>query len=377
MNCVPSDRAAHDRRVAPDVTGMSATRVHRAQTAPRLGRRAIVTMGMFDGMHRAHQQLVGSTVRLAHRLRGLSVAITFDPDPHVVVNRARMQPSLMPLDARLAHLAALGIDVIWVIPFTRPFSRMTAEQFVRRVLVRRLHAAVLVVGEQFMFGRNRRGDLTVLRAVSAAHGLAVRPIREIRLGGAAISSSRIRTMLAAGRLAEAARLLGRPPVLYGVVERGAGRGRRLGFPTANLRLTSQVLPPQGVYAVMVHLRHEGRARPGVMNLGSRPTFGDGPLTCEVHLPSFSGSLLGQSISVSLLGWLRHERCFATLQELTRHIRRDLIRARRAKICRDTGAEQRIQKAGLGSGEVGERRQHGIDAGDRGHGERIAESRSHI
>jgi riboflavin kinase/FMN adenylyltransferase len=303
--------------------------------------RAVVAVGMFDGMHLAHQRLIRATVRLARRLQGTGVAITFDPDPQRIVDPAHAQPALMPLEARVAFLQALGIERVWIIPFTKRFSRLGAEPFIRRILVGRLRASAVIVGETFAFGQGRQGDLGVLQAVGRSCGMRVLPLRQVRRGGAPVSSSRIRRLITRGALAPAARLLGRPPALYGVVVHGAGRGRRLGFRTANIRLISQVVPPQGVYAVAVH-RRDGRGkraaagRPfalgeliggGVMNLGVRPTFGSGPMACEVHVLGFSGTLMGQALSVSLLSRLRGERRFASLDALRRQVRRDIARAR--------------------------------------------------
>ena len=295
--------------------------------------RAVVTVGVFDGVHLAHQRLIRATVQEARRVRGTSVALTFDPDPHAVLDPAHAPPALMPLSARVEHLAELGVDWIWVVPFTKRFARMTAEQFVRRVLIRRLRAAALVVGAAFVFGRNRQGNMDVLRAIAPAHGMRVMSLRQVQHSGRSISSSRIRRLIARGRLAQAAALLGRAPELYGVVVRGAGRGRALGTPTANIAIRSCALPPRGVYAVMVRALGASRARRGVigggvMNLGVRPTFGPGPCVCEVHLPGFSGSLLGRPVRVSLLARLRGERRFPSAEALLAQIRRDLTRATR-------------------------------------------------
>jgi riboflavin kinase/FMN adenylyltransferase len=289
--------------------------------------RAVVTVGVFDGLHRAHKQVVQSTVQIARRLKGTSLVITFDPDPQLILDPAHAQPVLMPLEARLVHLRALGVDWVWVIPFTKRFARVTAEQFIRRILIHRLHAAALVVGETFVFGRNRGGDMDVLRALGPPHGMRVVPVRQMRREGAPISSSRIRGLIARGQLALARGLLGRAPELYGTVVHGAGRGRQLGFPTANIRLVSQVLPPRGVYAVVAQSLDHRQGWRGVMNLGVRPTFGPGPLVCEVHLLGFSGRLLGRNVSVSLLARLRNERCFPNPLALSRQLRRDLNRAR--------------------------------------------------
>ena len=299
-------------------------------------RRAVVTVGIFDGVHRAHQQLIRATIRQARRLRGTSVIITFDPDPQAVLHPAQAQPALMPFDERLALMRTLGIEWVWVIPFTRRFSRLTARQFIDRILIGRLHAAAVILGARFVFGRNRHGDMEVLRAVGSKHGLQVITLRQVTAGGVSISSSRIRRLITEGKLSSARRLLGRAPSLDGTVVRGAGRGRRLGFPTANIRLSTQACPPRGVYAVQLYARaHHGASRVllgnGVMNLGVRPTFGPGPLVCEVHLLKshvLKTRLLGRSVSVSLLARLRAERRFSSPQALVRQVRRDITRARR-------------------------------------------------
>lgn len=289
--------------------------------------RAVVTVGVFDGVHIAHQRLIRSTVQLAHRLDGTSVAVTFDPDPQVVLDPAHAQPALMPLEVRVATLQALGLDWVWVLPFTTQFARMTAEQFIRRVLVHRLRARALVIGEAFVFGNDRRGDMDVLQRLGPSYGIRVVPVRQVRRRGAPVSSSRIRRLIGLGGLAQARGLLGRPPALYGVVVPGAGRGRRLGFPTANIRLIPQVVPPRGVYAVAVRSEDGRHVWRGVMNLGVRPTFGPGPMVCEVHLLGFAGTLLGRPVSVSFLTRLRDERCFPSRQALSRQVRRDIARAR--------------------------------------------------
>ena len=288
--------------------------------------RAVATVGVFDGVHVAHQRLIRSTVRLARRLRGTAIVVTFDPDPQVILSPSTVPPALMPLEERLHHLAVLGVDWVWVIPFTARFAQTTAEQFVRRILVERLRATTLIVGERFVFGNNRRGNLRMLRTFGATHGLQVVPVPSVRRSGRLVSSSRIRRLIGQGQLAAAKRLLGYPPTLYGTVVRGAGRGKHLGVPTANVQLVPQTLPPQGVYAVTAVVGTRRRA--GAMNFGTRPTFGPGPLVCEVHLLEFSGALNGQPIALELLTRLRRERCFENPGALIRQVQRDLARPRR-------------------------------------------------
>ncbi|MBI2885527.1 MAG: bifunctional riboflavin kinase/FAD synthetase [Candidatus Omnitrophica bacterium] len=288
--------------------------------------RAVATIGMFDGVHPGHQRLIRTTVRLARRLRATSVVVTFHPDPQQVLN-AHTPPPLTSLDRRLDLIKALGADVVWVLPFTRAFSRITPEAFVREVLRDRLRAAAVVVGDTFAFGRDRRGDLRMLRELSRPHGMRVVVVPPVTRGGAAVSSSRIRALLQQGRWRRAAQLLGHPVELTGRVVRGAGRGARLGFPTANLAVGSSVAPPRGVYAVEVWV---GRRRwPGVMNVGMRPTFRTASTTvCEVHLIGFRGRLYSRAIAVLLRARLRDERKFSSAQALQRQIARDVRRAGR-------------------------------------------------
>ncbi len=290
-------------------------------------RRAVVTIGVFDGVHVAHQQLIRRTVAAARRVHGTSVVITFNPDPQHVLHPAGAFRALMPLAERLRHLEALGVAWIWVIPFTRRFARLSAATFVTRFLLRRLRPLLIIAGSDFAFGQSRRGSMAVLRALGASQGVRVDAVPPIRRLGRPVSSSRIRRLIEAGRLEDARALLGRPPALYGRVVRGAGRGRRLGMPTANLRLIPQVTPPRGVYAVWVEDGH--RRWRGVMNLGVRPTFGPGPLVCEVHLIGFSGSLSQRSLIVRLVRRLRSERRFASATALQRQVRRDRRLALRA------------------------------------------------
>ena len=308
------------RRPIRILRGLSA--IHRAPP------RTVVAVGVFDGVHRGHRRILRAAVRLARRQRALAVALTFDPDPQCVLAPAQAAPALMPLADRVRALAATGVDWVLVVPFTQRFAHMTGRQFIDHVLVGRLHACTLVVGEHFRFGRGQGGNLALLRRLGPSRGLDVVFVPEVRHGGAPISSSRIRRLIAAGELAQARVLLGRPAALYGRVVPGAGRGRRLGFPTANVALREHVLPPQGVYAVTVERPGARWRGPGVMNLGVRPTFGGGPVVCEVHVLGFSGSLRGAALVVHLLMRLRAERCFANAAALRQHIQRDVQRARR-------------------------------------------------
>lgn len=298
---------------------------------------AVVTIGMFDGLHRAHQKIIRTVVRLARNSHGTSLVVTFDPDPLSILDPKRAQPILMPLFVRLHYLKLWGVDQLVVIPFTQRFAQMKAETFIQDILIKRFHTHILVVGDAFQFGRGRRGSMRLLERLGPRYDMRIVPVPAIKRSGAVVSSSRIRRLIQEGKLSKARMLLGRNPTLYGTVVRGAGRGHRLGIPTANVKLSSQVIPPQGVYAVYVcpETWHHARAQidsphcwGGVMNLGTRPTFGSGPLVCEAHLFGFSGRLYGRNVSVSLLARLRSEKCFESPRALIRQVHRDMTRARR-------------------------------------------------
>lgn len=289
-------------------------------------RAAVVTVGVYDGVHQAHSRIIRKVVREARRVRGTSIVLTFDPDPERVLNPKRPPCELMPLGARLETIEALGVDCVWVIRFTKRFAKTTASVFAKKILIEQLNTRCLIVGETFLFGKDRLGDRTMLEALGHRHGMRVIGIAPIKRAGSQISATRIRKLIQQGSLFRAEELLGRPVALYGTVVRGSGRGRALGFPTANLKLHSHVLPPLGVYAVRVFFGK--KARHGVMNLGRRPTFGGGPLIAEVHLFNFSGKLKGHSLRVELMVRLRSERTFKSIEALKRQVTRDSIQARR-------------------------------------------------
>ena len=300
-----------------------------------LPRRSVVTIGMFDGVHLGHQRLINTAVTLAKRSRAASVVVTFHPDPQQILDPAHAPRSMMPLEDRVRLISALGVDLVWVIPFTPAFSKRSAERFVEEILVERLHAVCVVVGTTFMFGNERRGTLKLLQGLGRQYRMRVLVVAPVRRGGELVSSSRIRRLIESGELEEAHRLLGRPVELRGTVVKGEGRAQTLGFPTANVRLASTMLPPRGVY--QIQLQHAEKRFRGLMNLGIRPTFLPAvsherrtrvpPLVCEAHLVGFHGDLYGQSITIAVLKRLRDERQFDTPQALVQQIQRDL-----QKIC---------------------------------------------
>jgi len=293
----------------------------------RAGAGTVVTVGTFDGVHRGHQAVVAEVVRRA-RAQGLaSVLVTFEPHPLEVVNPEAAPQLLTLLDEKRAALAESAIDRVEVLPFTRELSRLGADEFVRDVLRTRYAMRELVIGFDHGFGRGRSGDVDVVRRLAAAEGFAMDVVDAVRDDGQPISSTLIRTALAHGNLEAAARWLGRPYSVLGVVERGAGRGRTIGVPTLNLAAPDprKLLPPDGVYAVRVYWR--GGAGGGMMNQGPRPTFGVAARGLEVHVFDFAGELYGETVKVEWVRRLREVQTFPSREALVEQLGRDAQAAR--------------------------------------------------
>jgi riboflavin kinase/FMN adenylyltransferase len=281
----------------------------------------VVTVGNFDGVHLGHRALLDRVVAVAD---GRSVAvITFDPAPVEVLAPERARPRIQRLQDRCASLVALGFDVV-VEGFDRAYAAHDARWFADEVLLRRLGASGVVVGWDFRFGHGRAGDADALRARLPCPVETFGPWRD---GETVVSSSAIRKAVAAGRVEEAARWLGRPHRIVGRVVPGDGRGRTIGVPTANVRPETPLLPAHGVYAARLLVGDEALA--AVMNYGSRPTFGGGAPTFEVHALDVARDLYGATVGVDLVAHLRDERRFASVDELVAQIRTDVANARAA------------------------------------------------
>lgn len=287
----------------------------------------VVAIGNFDGVHLGHQALVRAAVADARACGGAAVVLTFDPHPVRVLAPERAPRTLFTLGQRAEILAALGVDAVAVLGFDASVAALPPEQFARDVLVGKLGARVVVVGERFRFGRARAGDAAHLASLGGELGFRVHTVPAVVLDGLPVSSSRIRKALARGDVDDAARLLGRVFFIDGRVVRGDGRGRSLGVPTANLEVQGETLPAAGVYAGRARAGTPGADWPCVVNLGERPTFGGGTATVEAHLLGFLGDLYGAELRLSFVRRLRDERRFAGEQELVAQIRRDIEAAR--------------------------------------------------
>lgn len=296
--------------------------------------RAVVTVGTFDGLHVGHRALMRVVVERARALGGTAVVFTFEPHPRKLLGGADAPGLLTTLEQKLELLADCGIDHTVVEPFTPALAGTSAEGFVREVLHARLRPVEVYVGYNFRFGRRREGSLETLTGLGPQLGFTATIHPEVTVEGEHVSSTRIRRLLAAGEVETAARLLGRPYALRGVVGPGERRGRALGFPTANLVPENEVLPEAGVYAGHVRFLDAGDpprgARLGaIANVGRRPTFEDaGRLLAEAHLLDFTGDVYGRRVELDFVSRLRAERRFEGVEPLREQIARDVAEGRR-------------------------------------------------
>jgi riboflavin kinase / FMN adenylyltransferase len=300
--------------------------VRTLESFPPDARPSVVALGVFDGVHLAHRAILDTAVTRARGGGGTPVACTFDPHPAEVLQPGRAPLPITTLEERLALIAETGIEVSVVIPFTRELAGMEPETFVTDVLARGLGAREVVVGFNHRFGRGARGDARLLREVGVRVGLNAEIVPPLDVDGVPVSSSEIRGALQRGDLDTASRLLGRPYFVAGRVVEGAGRGRMLGFPTANVETDRRVLTPPGVYACRVGV--DGTVHGAVLNAGVRPTFGEQVFTLEAYLLDFSGDLYGRRVRVDFVSRLREEKKFAGIDALRAQIADDIAAARR-------------------------------------------------
>jgi riboflavin kinase/FMN adenylyltransferase len=317
------------------------------EAAPSGWGRSVVTIGVFDGVHRGHQQIIEHTVKRAKQLGVASVVVTFDPHPSEVV-RPGSHPAILTESVRKAELIeTLGVDVLCVIPFTLEFSHLSAETFTHDVLVEHLHASAVVVGENFRFGHKAAGDVTLLERLGRTFGFTVEGAPLVSNGGgsavsdgAVVSSTYIRSCVDAGDVAAAANALGRPHRVEGVVVRGDGRGRELGFPTANLMTAPHVAAPSdGVYAAWLVRRERARlsAQPSqrtpalraAVSIGTNPTFSGRERRIEAYVLDFDDDLYGERLALDFVARMREMRRYDGVDPLVAQIRQDVADARAA------------------------------------------------
>ncbi len=290
-----------------------------------IARPAVLTLGVFDGLHLGHQLIMRTVVERARESGAVPTVITFEPHPRAVLHPESAPPLLQTFDQKIEALGVLGIEQTIVIHFDKAFSEIRAEDFLRDVVAARLHAKAVYLGRGFAFGHKREGDIALLRDVSQRLGFFADEVPEVRLRGRRIGSSRIRELLQEGRVNLARRMLGRPYGVEGQVVRGASRGATIGFPTANIHPQNRVIPRGGVYVTATLI--EGQWRRSVTNIGTRPTFGDASEpSVENHVMNWLGDLYGDVLRIRFLHRLRDEKKFGSIDELTTQIGRDVARA---------------------------------------------------
>ena len=286
----------------------------------------VTAVGNFDGMHRGHLKIVESVARHAAERGATPIALTFDPHPPRIVRPDKAPPLLMTLDQKIEALGRAGTEAVAIVRFTLELSRWEPEEFVRAVLVDWLRVSEVWVGANFLFGHDRSGNYSVLRALGTRYGFRAEQIEPVRYKEFVVSSTRIRRLVGEGRVDEAGVLLGHHYCVDGTVVRGAGRGRLQGFPTANLFSENELLPPRGVYACIVTI--EGIQYPAVANIGIRPTFGgDVDEVVEAHIFGVDRDLYGMRVRMAFVQRLREERRFPDAGALRVQIDADCRQAR--------------------------------------------------
>ena len=292
---------------------------------------SVTALGAFDGIHLAHAKILRTTVERARALGVAALACTYEPHPAVVLHPDRAPVPIATAEENLARMARAGLDATLVIPFTVEFSRIEAEAFVTEVLVRTLHAREVVVGYNHTFGRDARGTAALLQSLGARHGFAAHVLPPLQVDGQTVSSSAIREALRDGDPARARVFLGHPYSVTGPVLRGAGRGRTLGFPTANLRPDRPLLLAPGVYVARARWSGEGGggAAGAVVNIGYRPTFAEHQYWVEAFLLDFSGDLYDRILTLQFYERVRGEQKFPDVDALKRQVMADIETARAA------------------------------------------------
>jgi len=286
---------------------------------------AVITIGNFDGVHIGHQALFHEVIEKASAIGGTAIAMTFEPHPMRVLQKNSLPPLITLSEQKKELIERAGIDVLICIPFTREFASLTAEAFIKDLLIARIGMRVIVVGKDYTFGRNREGNLSVLKSYASElhyEVIVADWIKATREVADRISSTKIREFIMAGAVEPARKMLGRHYQIRGMVVKGRDRGGKLlGIPTANINLQDELCPKTGIYAVTVE--YNQKRYKGVANIGYSPTFDDNQFTVEVHLLNFSENIYGQKIRVNFIQRIRDEKKFAGIDDLKEQIQQDI------------------------------------------------------
>ncbi len=287
-----------------------------------------VAIGNFDGVHLGHREILSRTVKSAHDRGKEAVVYTFDPHPRIVLNKVQDVPRINTEAEREQILEELGIDVLILAEFTPEYASQTPGQFVENTLVEELGVRSLFVGENYRFGKGRSGTAVMLKKTGHELGFTVHVVPSVKVDDVVVSSSEIRKLLLSGEIRRANELLGRPFKIAGKVIHGHSRGKKLGFPTANIKPEPKLCPPDGVYAVYCILEDDRKnLRPGVMNIGWNPTFKDRKVSYEAHILDLDRDLYGQRIEMQIVDRIRSEMTFNNVDELKDQIRKDIAYSR--------------------------------------------------
>jgi riboflavin kinase/FMN adenylyltransferase len=282
----------------------------------------ILTIGNFDGVHLGHQKILLEVSKRAEEIKGTSMAMTFEPHPMKVLAPDREIRILTPFDEKAKLIADLRIDVLLCINFNRAFANLLPDEFIRDVLVKKIHVKEVVVGSNYTFGKNKKGTVDLLRRRGKKYGFRVKVMRHARINSDIVSSSKIRSLLSKGAVSEVSTFFGRAYSIEGRVIKGKGRGRKLlNIPTANITTPVEIAPKEGVYAVRVGFNNS--VLEGVANIGKNPTFGNADVSYEVHLFNFSRDILGKVIRIYFIHRVRGERQFPDPSSLEKQIRNDI------------------------------------------------------
>ena len=301
--------------------------IWKAKDFGRAFKNPVLTLGNFDGVHLGHQRIFQQVCRKAKESGGESLAYTFTPHPVQLLKPGQEPFLLLPIAERIRLIGEAGIDVTICAPFTPEFASLTAEEFVRDVLHRQIGVRQVYVGHNTSFGRGRTGSVSLLKEFGKRYGFAVEAVEAVEVKGILVSSSRIRRLIRQGDIAGATEMLGRRPLLVGEVIHGFGRGsRKLGFPTANLKVEEVLIPRPGIYAVWVV--YEEQRFGGVANLGWNPTFQDHKFSIEVHILKFDKEIYGQTLRVEFVERQRDEVTFRGPEELIAQIKKDVAQAKK-------------------------------------------------
>lgn len=287
----------------------------------------VLTIGNFDGLHIGHQKIMRQVAETAKSIGGVTMAMSFDPHPVKVLAPDRAPSLMTPTEEKARVMGFFGIENLLLVNFSREFANLEADDFIKRVLMEKLHPAWVIVGHDYAFGRAKKGTTALLRRRAAKYGFRLAVVRNVRVKGQVVSSSRIRGLIEKGRVLEASNLLGRAYMIEGTVEKGAGRGASLlGYPTANIFSPHELIPREGVYAVKARLN--GKILNGVLNIGTNPTFGANKLTSEVYIMDFSADILGANLRIYFIKRIRDEEKFPSAGALKAAIANDVEEAKR-------------------------------------------------